>query len=197
MDSYGFINKREKEVYDLINWIVDRNQPISEVDNVVTRDMFKTKPICSKTLRKYILALTPNVEKVISEDLPDKFGLIFDGWTSATMHYVAIFATYMKDGMHKESLLAVAPLFNEEQLGAEQHIEFMYATLHLYRKAMDNVVVLIGDNCSTNKKISNNTGIPLIGCASHRFNLAVNSWLEERPEYEQVLDAIHKLMVQL
>jgi hypothetical protein len=152
LDSYGFINKREKEVYDLINWIVDRNQPISEVDNVVTREMFKTKPICSKTLRKYILALTPNVEKVISEDLPDKFGLIFDGWTSATMHYVAIFATYMKDGMHKESLLAVAPLFNEEQLGAEQHIEFMHATLHLYRKAMDNIVVLIGDNCSTNKK---------------------------------------------
>jgi hypothetical protein len=110
---------------------------------VVTRDMFKTKPIRGKTLRQYILALTPNVEKVIS----------VDGWTSATMHYVAIFATYMKDGMHKESLLAVAPLFNEEQLGAGQHIEFMHATLHLYRKAMDNVVVLIGDNCSTNKKI--------------------------------------------
>jgi hypothetical protein len=165
LDSYGFIKKQEKEVYDLINWIVDCNQPISEVDNVVTRDMFKTKPICSKTLRKYLLALSPNVEKVISKDLPDKFELIFDGWTSATMHYVVIFATYMKDGMHEESLLAVAPL----------------------------VDVLIGDNCSTNKKNLENTGIPLIGCASHRFNLAVNSWLEERPEYEQVLE----LMVQL
>ena len=197
LDSYGFINNREKEVYNIINWIVDRNQPISEVDNAVTRNMFKTKPICSKTLRKYILALTPYVEKAIDEDLPDKFGLIFDGWTSATMHYVAIFASYTKDGMHKESLLAVAPLVNEEQLGAEQHIEFMHATLLLYRKTLDNVVVLIGDNCSTNKKIADDTAIPLIGCASHRFNLAVNSWLEERPEYEQVLDAIHKLMVQL
>jgi hypothetical protein len=66
LNSYGFINKQEKEVYNVINWIVDRNQPISEVDNVVTRDMLKTKPICSKTLRKYILALTPNVEKAIS-----------------------------------------------------------------------------------------------------------------------------------
>ena len=99
--------------------------------------------------------------------------------------------------MHKESLLAVAPLVNEEQLGAKQHIKFMHATLLLYRKTLDNVVVLIGDNCSTNKKVADDTGIPLIGCASHRFNLAVNSWLEERPEYEQVLDAIHKLMVQL
>jgi hypothetical protein len=52
-------------------------------------------------------------------DLPDEFGLIFDGWTYVTMHYVAMFASYMKDGMHKESLLAVAPLVNKEQFGAK------------------------------------------------------------------------------
>lgn len=99
--------------------------------------------------------------------------------------------------MHKEQLLAIAPLLNEEELGAEQHIEFMNATLHLYSKSLANLVVLIGDNCSTNRKISNDTRIPLLGCASHRFNLAVNSWIDENEIYKQVLEKIHNLMIQL
>lgn len=197
LESHGFISRRQIEVFNILNWIIMRNLPISEVDDKDTRSILNTKPISSKTLRKYILALTPHVEKVISEELPDKFGLVFDGWTSGSTHYVAIFATYTKNGIHEEPLLAMAPLVNEEQLGAEQHIEFMNATLHLYSKSMNNVVVLIGDNCSTNKKISNDTNIPLIGCASHRFNLAVNFWLEQKSEFASILVKINELMVQL
>lgn len=89
LDSYGFINRRETEVYEILSWIIRRNHPLSEVDDEETREMLKTKPISSKTLRKYILALTPHVEKVISADLPDKFGLMFDGWTSGTVKWSA------------------------------------------------------------------------------------------------------------
>jgi hypothetical protein len=109
-----------------------------------------------------MLALTPNVEKAISKDLPDKIGLIFDGWISVTVHFEAIFVSYKLDGMDKESLLAVAPLVNDEQLEAKHYIKFMHATLHLYRKDLDNIVDLIGDNFITNKKISNNTGNSLV-----------------------------------
>jgi hypothetical protein len=56
--------------------------------------MFKTKPISSKTLRKYVLALAPTVEKIITKDLPDKYRLIVDGLISVTMHYAAIYAPY-------------------------------------------------------------------------------------------------------
>ncbi len=100
-------------------------------------------------------------------------------------------------GIHKEHLLALAPLINEEELGAQQHIEFIEATLALYSKTLSNIVVLIGDNCSTNRKISNDLAIPLLGCASHRFNLAVNKWIEDHPRYKSVLENIHDLMIQL
>lgn len=44
---------------------------------------------------------------------------------------------------------------------------------------MKNVIALIADNCSVNKSISNIREVPLLGCASHRFQLAVNEILEE------------------
>ena len=97
LDRFGFINTREKEVYKVLEWIVMRNHPLSEVDNELTRSILTTKPICSKTLRKCILALTPHVEKSIVEDLPDLFALEFDGWTSGSVHYAALFASYMKN----------------------------------------------------------------------------------------------------
>ena len=89
-------------------------------------------------------------------------------------YYVALFASYTKNGVHKETLLALAPLLDEEDLGAEQHIDFIKAMLDLYKKPLDNVVAFIGDNCATNRKILTETTIPLVGCASHRFNSAVN-----------------------
>ena len=197
LDSYGFMNERESEVHRLLEWIVMGNQPLAELDNDLSRGLFKTKPISSKTMRKYILTLTPHVEKSIADNLPDIFALEFDGWTMGTVHYVALIASYCKDVVHHETLLALAPLLQEESLGAVQHIEFMESTLALYNKSLANVVAFIGDNSSTNRKISNDCDIPLIGCASHRFNLAVNMWLEEEQSFQEILDDIHKLMVEL
>jgi hypothetical protein len=112
--------------------------------------------------------------------------------------YVALFALYVNNvGIQKEHLLALAPLINEEELGAQQHVKFIEATLVLYSKTLSNVVVLIADNCNTNRKISNNLEIPLLGCASHRFNLAVNKWISDHPRYYQLLEKIHGLMMQL
>ena len=83
--------------------------------------------------------------------IPEKFAVEFDGWTSSDVHYVALFASYTKDKGHKETLLALAPLLDEEHLGAVQHIDFIKATLELYQKTLTNVVAFIGDNCATNR----------------------------------------------
>ena len=94
----------------------------------------------------------PHVEKAILEDLPDIFAIEFDCWASGSVHYVALFVSYMKDEYHKETLLVVAPLLNEEVLDAEQHIVgFTKVTLQLYNKTLCNVAALIGDNFATNK----------------------------------------------
>jgi len=58
-----------------------RNLPLSEADNELTRSLLNLNVICSKTLQKYILSLTPHVEKMIEADLPQVFAVEFDGWS--------------------------------------------------------------------------------------------------------------------
>ncbi|ETM52021.1 hypothetical protein L914_04250 [Phytophthora nicotianae] len=51
-------------------------------------------------------------------------------------------------------------------------------TLTRYRKLWETVKFMVGDNCSVNQCIGRREGaIPLVGCASHRFNLAVQDFL--------------------
>jgi hypothetical protein len=90
--------------------------------------------------------------------------LLFDGWTAGTGNYVALLASYVNNaGTQKERLLALAPLMNEEELGAQQHVEFIEATLALYSKTLSYDVALTADNCNINRKISNNLAFPMLG----------------------------------
>ena len=57
-----------------------------------------------------------------------------------------------------------------------------------------NVCCITGDNLSTNKRISDISRTPLIGCASHRFYLAVQSILSEE---EELLSHIARIMNKL
>lgn len=45
--------------------------------------------------------------------------------------------------------------------------------------------------------MSSETGIPLIGCASHKFNLAVEAWISSTPELSGALNALSEVMRQL
>jgi hypothetical protein len=60
-----------------------------------------------------------------------------------------------------------------------------------FGKCTNNIKFLVGDNCSTNKKLSNDISVPLVGCASHRLSLAVNVFLND---YEEVISKIDQLM---
>ena len=53
---------------------------------------------------------------------------------------------------------------------------------------------MVGDNCSTNGSIAEKLNKPLIGCASHRFNLAVQKYYEEDG---LILETNHKVMKKL
>lgn len=52
---------------------------------------------------------------------------------------------------------------------ADDHISFMEFVIGVFDKCLDNVVTLIGDNCSTNQAIANKIKGQLIGCSSHCF----------------------------
>jgi hypothetical protein len=126
--------------------------------------------------------------------ISEKFGLLYDGWSITGVHYVAVFAVFGKGLESYYPLLAIAPLLEEDDLGAQSHIDFFISTLSLYKKSMDNIAFFIGDNCSVNQKISSLTGIPLIGCYSHKFNLAVVHYLKT---YEKEIDEVNTLMKEL
>ena len=72
-------------------------------------------------------------------------------------------------------LLAFSPLQDETAFTAENHKKFILATMESYELKLENLVCLIGDNCSTNTATANKMNVPLLGCRSHRFNLAVEA----------------------
>ena len=105
-----------------------------------------------------------------------------------TGRFVALFATIQdanEDRGYGKVLLAFSPLLTETTLTAKSHhdvITWVFETL--YNKSMNCVTALIGDNCETNKAIAN-LNIPMIGCYSHKFNLAVKLATKNRSNFYQ------------
>ena len=82
----------------------------------------------------------------------------------------------------KTALLTFSPLLDESHLNAAGHVQLIAAALALHGKEWSNVVALFADNCELNKAMSDQANKPLIGCASHRFALAVNKFIAEEME---------------
>ncbi|KAG6972703.1 hypothetical protein JG688_00003876 [Phytophthora aleatoria] len=57
-------------------------------------------------------SLTRIVERYIAAEMPEQVGLILDGWSHASEHFVAVFACYEVDGVMMTPLLCMAPLLN-------------------------------------------------------------------------------------
>ncbi|CAG8469627.1 23396_t:CDS:2 [Gigaspora margarita] len=89
---------------------------------------------------------------------------MFDGWTSNGIHFVELFEIYQTvHEPRKLVLLAFSPFEDCTTQDADAHIRFFEDVLNSYDKS---------DNCNTNKKIANNSGLLLVGYASHCLNLA-------------------------
>ena len=61
----------------------------------------------------------------------------------------------------------------------------MVETLSLSDKTQDDFISLICDSCETTEAVSDILKLPMVGCASHRFNLAVNVFLEKTAKYRE------------
>ncbi|KAG6944417.1 hypothetical protein JG688_00017085, partial [Phytophthora aleatoria] len=156
-------------IYHWLEWVVDRNMPLSEVDHPTTRSMSHLKPIPSKTLKNYLAATTRAVEKEIAKrSLPFlvSYGQLF---------YI---------------LLAVAPL-DEADLTTASHCAYIRNILTIFGQSEQSLKFFVGDNCATNQLTATLLGVPLVGCASHRFNLATTIVLAEHE------DLVGALMVAL
>lgn len=56
------------------------------------------------------------------------------------------------------------------------------------------VVCLISDNCSTNQKISRDSGKPLVECLNHKLNLEVNKMINRMTKLNNQISTVHATM---
>ncbi|EGZ24087.1 hypothetical protein PHYSODRAFT_296297 [Phytophthora sojae] len=103
----------------------------------------------------------------------------------------------MENEVYYEVLLGCSPPLNEKSYTAEEHYALLESVLGIYGKSIKAPVVIIGDNCLTNKALADLMGVPLIGCGCHKLNLAVKAYLARRPAVEKTIARVDKVVSQL
>lgn len=73
----------------------------------------------------------------------------------------------------------MAPMCDEDNYGAEEHFEYVSIVPSVYGKTMAKFVATVGDNKYTNNAFYRRFGPSLVGCYSHRYNLAIKHFLSE------------------
>jgi len=199
------VSARAINVFGSLDWIVHSNLPFAFLSTARTRQYSSLKGMSPKTVRKYLSLVSDRIRLGITDNLPDGFGIVFDGWSCQNQHFLAIFASYMNDGQLKTPLLAMAPLHaaydvaSSEPIdiahGAREHCLFLDSTLASYKRSRADVQYLVCDNCSVNKRLAKDLGVPMVGCASHRLNLAVKMFMDS--ELKEVVDVVRRLMIKL
>ncbi|KAG3138350.1 hypothetical protein PC129_g17385 [Phytophthora cactorum] len=200
----NFIRHSSQNLFRWMVWIVQRNLPLSFCESRDARRFSNLEPISEERLRAGMDGVVMAVERSIASELPASFGIMLDGWTHASEHYVAVFACYEVNGSLKTPLLSMALLLNEanNDLYAESHLDFLVTILprdfgvHLVQCRF-----IVGDNGSVNRRLATLMEVSLVGCASHRLNLAVQDDLAVHEDdlaavqvlfrYLNVIQAVH------
>ena len=194
------VSEAELHTYKWVEWIVMKNQPLSMVDCPLTRAGMQYEETTSKLLRRHILALHTEMQTTIMKKLPDKFSIIFDGWSEGTVHYIGVSAAYVTEMDSSEvvahTLLSMRPLLADDIVGmtASDHLQHLSKMLETYEKTLENIVCLVGDNCSVNQSMSRILKVPLLGCGSHKFNLAVRKWITNQPHLVKIIATVAGVM---
>jgi len=167
------VSAKARNVFGWMNFIVTKHLSFSIVDDKSFRNAVKFDPLCTNTLMKYLEFVADEVRSLIAVNISQRFGLIFDGWSDGYgSHLVAVFATFHDiKNKRKRFLLAIAPLLDETAFTAQNHIDFIIATLGSYNRSREAIEFIVCDNCSTNIKIAQDLGVPMVGCSSHRLKL--------------------------
>ena len=70
---------------------------------------------------------------------------------------------------------------------AKDHLDHLSKVLRIYGRDCCDILCLVGDNGSVNQSMARTLNIPLLGCASHKFNLAVRRWIAGQPDLVAIL----------
>ncbi|ETI34444.1 hypothetical protein F443_19097 [Phytophthora nicotianae P1569] len=79
-------------------------------------------------------------------------------------------------------------------MGSDAIIELLDVVLDTYEIHASQLCFYVCDHASVNVAIAHKTLVLMIGCASHRFNLAIQALMREE---DDILDKVHAFMVKL
>ncbi|POM77766.1 Hypothetical protein PHPALM_4795, partial [Phytophthora palmivora] len=192
----GFIDDKTHKIFSWIDMVLSCNLSFSFCETEAASNYVKIGSLSTDSLVKYMSLLVREVETVIGSILPKSFGIIFDGWTFRSEHYVAVFASFRHDGKAQNILIAMAPIIddNVDDLTARSHVKFLDTILSYYGRSKANIAYIVGDNCAVNGAVADKLQVPMVGCASHRLNLAVNLLLAGD---DDLLNKVQKLMCKI
>lgn len=197
------ISDEGQNLYKWMDWLIEDCQPFNFVENHYFKKYTTLKPISTKTLVKYVEVLGYQVEKKLKSIIPRTFGIIIDGWSSNGEHYLAIFATWSEDTTGRVIKHLVCCGVQDEDPDADLDFtaaslgDYIFDELGALNRSFEHIEFVCADNTNVNPHlahlISQKCGLvcPLIGCNSHKLNLALNVWLVP---HEQLLNKVHKLM---
>lgn len=181
-----------------------------------------------KTASDLIKNLTELVEAPLSKEMKEAGhgAIMYDAWTSADIHYIGLFACYIRHLSLYENgsknilqepviqLLSCAPMENRYDEGneflnekdvqlassfnAEKYAEHI---MDIFQSLYDIdvkvwAVCAIADNTSTNHKLSRILGLKHIPCNNHLLHLDVKDWIKDDNDLKIVVDSVHQTMVE-
>jgi hypothetical protein len=162
------------------------------------------------TLMKYLILIQEEVSKEITKILPNKFGLVIDGWSDGLgTHYCGVFASFLDSKGEKETiLLSIAPLIDETNETALNHVNTFTALLkNSYNKEINSVIYITADNANVNKSIADLMNFTLnkskdnrkygkytkfVGCFAHAFNIYCKNILFK--PYEMIIELVSTIV---
>ena len=203
--------EKAKNIYGWMDWIVRENLPLLCCENKNYRKRSNLGVLTTKTLKKYMQLMKRNIFEIIKKRAPPTYGLIIDGWSTGSQHFFAIFITWTNETSDfvEEYLIFFGVSEDVDEHTEFEDIDddlkkFGFTAADWFdiiclalnevfgnitedtRINIDNFAEIVefisADNCSTNTKLCNDSGVPMKGCDSHRLNLAVLEMLgpEER-----------------
>jgi hypothetical protein len=184
-----------QSVFGWISLIVHENRELTIVEKPLSREFSKLKPISYKTVSKFISLVTKEVEKRISKLLPEKIGLVIDGWSEAGTHFMAVFAVFPL--MEAPILLSFSPMLSEICFTAEAHSEYLENCLSFYGKTVNDVIFLVADNAHVNKKLAAMRNWNFIGCFAHSLNLAIKEIIESDEALKDIIKKVSQIMTKV
>ncbi|DAZ97014.1 TPA: hypothetical protein N0F65_011929 [Lagenidium giganteum] len=177
--------------FQLLRRVVMGGLPLNICEKPLTVNNTSLKPISTITLKKHLLA----VERAVRDDVRallhgKRLGILFDAWTEGGMHVVGVIAVTAVS----PTMLCCSTLANGDDMGSDSMIDLLDSVLDAYGIDATNLCFFVCDHASVIVAVAKKTGVPMIGCASHRFNLALRLYMQTD---ESTITKVRQLMVRL